>query len=144
MKYPLHDPLSLALGGLLWERRGEHLSAIRAELIIPVPMYWRRRLSRGKNNPETLAECLAKSLGIPARKRVLIRHRNTKPQTGSPTFRFQNVRGAFRVRRPQVVSGARILLIDDVLTTGATCSEAARMLKQSGAAMVAVAVVARA
>jgi len=61
-----------------------------------------------------------------------------------PTRRFRNMRGAFRVRRPNLVHGARVLLVDDVLTTGATCSEASKMLKQAGAAMVAVAVVARA
>ena len=62
----------------------------------------------------------------------------------SPIRRFENVQGAFRVRRPGAVQGARVLLVDDVLTTGATCSEAAKMLKEAGAAMVAVAVVARA
>ncbi len=145
MKRPSHDPLSLALGRLLWERRRDRLSEIRADVIVPVPMYWGRRLSRGKNNPETLAACLAKSLGVPVRRGVLVRQLNTLPQAGlTPPRRFQNVRGAFRVRRPAGIRDARILLVDDVLTTGATCSEAAKTLKQAGAAMVAVAVVARA
>ena len=54
------------------------------------------------------------------------------------------MRGAFRVRRPKAAENARVLLVDDVLTTGATCSEAAKMLKQAGAAYVVVAIVARA
>ncbi|MBU4272838.1 MAG: hypothetical protein KKA28_13340 [Planctomycetes bacterium] len=145
MKRPSHDPLSLALGQLLWERRRDHLSEIRADVIVPVPMYWRRRLQRGKNNPETLAGCLARALGVSMLRGVLVRQLNTKPQAGlSPASRFRNVRGAFRVRRPDGIRDARILLIDDVLTTGATCSEAAKTLKRAGAAMVAVAVVARA
>jgi predicted amidophosphoribosyltransferase len=70
---------------------------------------------------------------------------NTFPQAGLPlSQRFRNVEGAFRVRRPEAVKGARVLLVDDVLTTGATCSEAAKVLKEAGAAAVAVAVVARA
>jgi len=79
------------------------------------------------------------------RRSVLVRCRNTLPQASlAPSRRFENVRGAFHVRRPGAVRGARVLLVDDVLTTGATCSEAAKMLKEAGAAMVAVAVVARA
>ncbi len=77
-------------------------------------------------------------------RRVLVRHKRTKTQAElAPSLRFANVRGAFRVRRPDAVRGARVLLVDDVLTTGATCSEAARTLKRAGAAWVAVAVVAR-
>jgi len=145
MKLPAHDVLSMAFGRLLAERRRELLLGLCADVIIPIPMFWTRRLGRGKNNPEVLASCLAKPLGISARRGVLVRCRNTPPQAGlPPSQRFRNVRGAFRVRRPDVVKGARVLLVDDVLTTGATCSEAAKMLKQAGASMVAVAVVARA
>jgi ComF family protein len=145
MKRPAHDALSLAVARLLAGRRGEQLAAIGADLVVPVPMYWQRRLRRGKNNPDLLAAGLAKSLGIPLGRRVLAWRRNVELQSSlSPARRFENVRGALRVRRPGVVQGARVLLVDDVLTTGATCSEAAKMLKQAGAAMVGVAVVARA
>jgi ComF family protein len=144
MKRPAHDPLSLVMGGLLVERRRDQLAAVRANLIVPIPMFWSRRLGRGKNSPELLANCLAKALTVPMRP-ILVRRRNTLPQAGlAPSRRFENVRGAFRVRRPDAVKDARVLLVDDVLTTGATCSEAARVLKQAGAELVAVAVVARA
>ena len=107
-------------------------------------MFWTRRLRRGKNNPEILASCLAKHLGISMRRNALVRCRNTPPQAGlPPSQRFLNMRGAFRVRRPEFVKNPRVLLVDDVLTTGATCSEAAKVLKKAGAALVAVAVVAR-
>ncbi len=144
MKRPAHDALSLAMAGLLLESRQERLAAVRADLVVPIPMFWRRRLRRGKNSPELLANCLATGLQVPMRM-VLAQRRNTLPQASlSPSRRFENVRGAFRVCRPHAVGGTRVLLVDDVLTTGATCSEAAGVLKRAGAAMVAVAVVARA
>jgi ComF family protein len=145
MKRPLHDAISLAAGRLLAARCQELLAEERPSLIVPVPMFWARRLRRGGNSPEVLAGCLAKSLGAPARRGILVRCRHTSPQWGlTPEQRHENVRGAFRVRRPAAVKGARVLLVDDILTTGATCSEAAKMLKKAGAAAVAVAVVARA
>ncbi|MEN6459499.1 MAG: phosphoribosyltransferase family protein [Thermoguttaceae bacterium] len=145
MKRPAHEPLSYTLGQLLAERHGERLAEIDANLIVPIPMFWRRRLGRGVNSPEVLARCLGQSLATPVRPRLLVRCRNTAPQGHlTPARRLENVRGAFHVRRPDAVQNARILLVDDVLTTGATCGEAAKMLKKAGAAMVAVAVVARA
>ena len=122
MKRPAHDALSAAIGRLLAARRREELAAISADVIVPIPMFWRRRLRRGKNCPELLGNCLAKSLGVPTRRGVLVRLRNTVPQAGlPPSRRFENVRGAFCVRRPEAVRDARVLLVDDVLTTGATC-----------------------
>lgn len=145
MKRPFHEPLSVAMGHLLVHRRREQLLEHRADVVIPIPMFWTRRFSRGMNSPEILATCLGRPLGIPVQRDVLVRHVNTLPQAHlPPSRRFQNVRGAFRVRRPDVVKDARVLLVDDVLTTGATCSEAAKMLKQAGAVAVTVAVVARA
>jgi ComF family protein len=144
MKRPSHDALSLALGQLLAERRRQQLVEVQADMIVPIPMFWTRQLRRGKNGPELLAGCLSKSLKIPT-FRLLSRCRNTPPQSSQPpSRRFDNIRGAFAVRRPACVKNARVLLVDDVLTTGATCSEAAKMLKKAGAASVAVAVVARA
>jgi len=138
------ESLAVALGRLLAQRRGPQLAALGAELIVPIPMHWTRRLRRGINGPDILAQCLGRHLGIPVRRRVLVRRRNTMLQTQlRPRQRFHNIRGAFRARRTGSLSGARILLVDDVLTTGATCSEAAKVLKQAGAAMVAVAVLAR-
>lgn len=145
MKRPAHGSLSVAMGRLLAERRRERLVELRADVVIPIPMFWARRFGRGTNNPDVLAACLADTLQIPVDRRVLVRHRNTLPQAElPPSRRFQNVRGAFRVRRPAALKDARVLLVDDVLTSGATSSEAAKMLKQAGAAWVGVAVIARA
>ena len=145
MKRNSHESLSAAMGRLLTLRRMDRLTSLKADLIVPVPMFWTRRLRRGTNSPEILAASLGRCLRVPARRRVLIRRRNTLPQADlRPKDRFRNVRGAFRVRSAGRLDGRRVLLVDDILTTGATCSEAAGMLKQAGASMVAAVVVARA
>ena len=140
------EALSLTVGRLLAQRLGDKLAKFRADAVLPIPMHWAKRLLRGVNSPELLADCLGRKLGVPV-VRSLVRCRYTGPQKDLlPRERFRNVRGAFRLRRSdrQRWQGSRLLLVDDILTTGATCSEAARLLKQAGAAAVAVAVVARA
>jgi len=145
MKRPHEAPLSRVVGELLWECRAEAIRSFRAELVVPVPMYWRRRLRRGVNSPPILGRCLARSLGIPLRTGCLVRRRNTLPQADlSPMQRLRNVRGAFVAGRGKHVAEKRILLVDDILTTGATCSEAARALKRAGASAVFAVVVGRA
>jgi competence protein ComFC len=145
MKHPRQEALSLAMGRLLGEKRFSELSALAAEVIVPIPMYWFRRLRRGTNSAELLACELGKKMGLPVIGRLLVRTRNTLPQVGlPPSRRFHNMKGAFHVRSKAGLNGTRILLVDDVLTTGATCSEAAGALKKAGASMVAVAVAARA
>ena len=140
------EALSLTVGRLLAQRLGEKLDKFRADAVLPIPIHWAKRLFRGVNSPELLAGCLARKLGVPV-VRTLVRCRYTGPQKDLlPRERFRNVRGAFRLRRSdrRRWQDSRLLLVDDILTTGATCSEAARLLKQAGAAAVAVAVVARA
>jgi len=145
MKTGSSEPLSAALARLYNHTRGEQIASLRPDLVMPVPMFWRRRLVRGTNSPEILADCLARHLRVPLALGVLFRHRNTLLQTNlPPTRRFPNVRGAFRLRTTYPLDGARVVLVDDILTTGATCSEAARVLKRAGASMVAVAALARA
>ena len=142
-----HESISLALGYLLARRRERELLDFRPDLVVPIPMHWTRRFHRGVNSPELLAGCLGKRLRVPVVAGLLVRTRNTLPQKDlSPPDRFRNVRGAFRVRRRQRgrVRDSRVLLVDDILTTGATCSEAAAVLKDSGATVVAAAVLARA
>jgi ComF family protein len=108
-------------------------------------MHWWRRLGRGFNSPDVLAQVLARALRVPWSPELLTRRRNTLPQMRlAPKMRFQNLRGALRLRADGAIAGRRVLLVDDILTTGATCSEAARVLKQAHAAWVGVAVLARA
>jgi ComF family protein len=145
MKRPQGELLARSLGRLLFRQNRQRLGEFNPDAVVPVPMHWLRRFGRGVNNPEHFGISLSKELGIPLCRGVLRRIRNTPPQSGLlPKDRVKNVRGAFRVRRGHRLQGRRILLVDDVLTTGATCSEAARVLKEAGAGFVAVAVVARA
>jgi ComF family protein len=116
----------------------------RFDAIVPMPMHWRRRWERGFNQAELLARGIARRTGIPLRKAVR-RQRATPPQAGlSSARRRLNMAGAFRVPRADSVQGRRILLIDDVMTTGASAGACAQALKRAGAAYVAVLTVARA
>lgn len=115
------------------------------DLVVPVPLHPARERTRGFNQSVLLAKPLARRLGLPCLPRVLRRQRPTRPQvdlTGS--LRRQNVRGAFDVASPTAVWERRVLLVDDVLTTGATVSECAQTLLRAGASAVGVVTVARA
>jgi len=115
------------------------------DLLTSVPLHWGRRLRRGFDQADLLSQRLNRFLQIPLSERNLRRIRATASQTGlSESKRRENVRGAFKVRRPDEVKGKRVLLVDDVMTTGATVSECARTLLRAGAKEVSVLVVARA
>lgn len=104
------------------------------DLIIPVPMYKRKQLNRGYNQAEVLAAQIAEVLQLPVNVSAVKRLRNTKSQTYlDPGKRFGNVKGAFRVEAVDAIKGKTILLVDDIVTTGATLTECSRILKQSGA-----------
>ena len=96
MKHPQHENLALAMGRLLGQRRFSELAELEADMIVPVPMYWKRRLRRGTNSAELLARCLGRKLELPVRRRLLVRCKNTKPQSElSAKKRFSNMRGRF-------------------------------------------------
>jgi len=144
IKRPNERALAVALGDVLSETFAAQLSP-SPEVVIPVPMHWTRRAWRGTNSPHTIATCLASRLGIPLATHLLVRSRRTAPQaTLSPNKRRANVRGAFRVRAHRDLPGARVLLVDDIMTTGATLNEAAKVLAKAGAGEITVAVLARA
>lgn len=143
-KHAAEIPLAAALGEQLYDHAGDLMGIWRVDRVVAMPMHWTRRLIRGVNGPQIVAERIARRLGV-GEVSLLVRGRNTPPQASlPPSTRQANVRGAFRVRRPKKVLGARILLVDDVMTTGATCREAATTLLKAGAAAVFVAVLARA
>jgi len=135
------QPLARPLGAYLLRSlpRDEAFDAI-----VPVPLHWWRRWNRGFNQSELLARALSRSTGIPVRD-ALRRTRPTASQAGlSNTARRRNMVQAFRCRREIAVRGKRILLVDDVMTTGSTATACARALKGAGATRVAVLTVARA
>lgn len=138
------EPVAQGLAELLFEHRRPDLNAAAPDLVIAVPMHWRRRWQRRTNSAEMIAAALAARLAVPVRFHRLRRIRSTPPQTSVPgSERFTNVRRAFRARRRPRLDARHVLLVDDVLTTGATCSEAARALREAGAERISVAVLAR-
>ena len=130
--------------GLLW---GEHsrsrLLQSNPQIIVPVPLHWRRRWERGFNQSESVARGLSVALKLPLSCWAVRRVRATLSQTTqTPAERRKNVVGAFRSGGFATVKNLRILLIDDVLTTGATSEAVTQALLAAGAARVDVAVLA--
>jgi predicted amidophosphoribosyltransferase len=129
---------------LLWECEAEALQEIRADVIIPVPQHWIRRIYRPHHAAETLAAAWATRLQVPLATHILRKRRWTGPQARlSPSERRVNLRNAFGLASSAGLAGAVVLLADDVMTTGTTAHETAKVLTQAGAARVVVAVVAR-
>jgi ComF family protein len=154
LKFRRRERLARKLGALLAEVWQKHQAIHPAEnlLLVPVPLHSSRERERGFNQSWLLAQALLRSLPAvaPAKRprlerRVLLRTRATTAQTGlSLSARRENVRGGFQVRRPDRVRGRNIVLVDDVMTTGATLSACAAALKAAGAAHVSALAVARA
>jgi len=115
----------------------------RFDLVIAMPMHWRKRWERGFNQAALLAQPLAKHYGLKLATN-LRRKRYTKSQAGlTEAQRQQNLKNSFCVRRAGQIAGKRVLLVDDVLTTGATLRAAASALKSAGAAHVSALTLAR-
>jgi len=142
-KYNGLRPLSKPLGACLaktWER----LDAASLDLVLPVPLHRNRERQRGFNQSALLAASAGKILGIRLGGKDCVRVRDTPPQTGlRGAERRKNVKGAFAVPYPERIRGLRVLLVDDVITTGATADACARALQHAGAGGVWVLTLAR-
>ena len=144
MKNQRAEAVAMQLGKLL----GYQLIAdglVNFDRVVAVPTHWWRRLKRGFCAAQLIADSVSDLIGVRISNNIVRTVRPTKKQgTLSTQGRFANVRGAFEVNpREKKLRGLKIILIDDVLTSGATTSEVARILKRAGAAEVYVAVVAR-
>jgi ComF family protein len=107
------------------------------DYLIPIPLHSARLRERGYNQSLLIAEHLCEHTQIPILPNSLVRAKNTRNQASlNGKDRWTNIRGAFKIKHPSIVMDQSILLIDDLMTTGATISEASRILKESGAQKV--------
>jgi ComF family protein len=143
LKYRGRLAPSRVLGTLLGESIAARHRPPDVDLLLPVPLHPNRLVQRGFNQSLEIARWTARYLGLALATRCLRRRRDTRPQVGlSVTRRKANLRGAFGVAHG--LSGRRVAVIDDVLTTGSTVGEIARTLRRAGVAAVEVWCVARA
>jgi ComF family protein len=154
LKFRRRERLGRRLGALLTHPWGKLGGLVDGEpfLIVPVPLFHLRERERGYNQARLLAEGLKHDLDrtLAAKKMkidpgLLVRKRATLPQAGLKLqARKENVRNAFEVVKPELVAGRQVILVDDVMTTGATLSACAAVLKKRGAARVYALAMARA
>lgn len=143
-KNPAGALLGRALTDLLVEVKGTALAASPIDAVVPVPEHWLKRLVRPQYAAETIACELSRRLKVRLATGILAKQRWTPKQArSSAAKRRQQQRGAFGTSKRISLRGQTVLLVDDILTTGATADEAARMLKRAGAKRVVVAVLAR-
>lgn len=142
LKFHGRTPAARPLAALLADAVAA--AGVPGDLVVPVPLSARRQRARGHNQADELARALARVTGVERDPAALVRRRDTRPQSGLPRARrAANPRGAFRARRRRV-AGRCVLLVDDVLTSGATAGACARALRRAGAARVVLAAACRA
>jgi ComF family protein len=136
--------LAEPLGDLVAELGLSALPGATPDLLLPVPLHRRRERERGYNQALLLSRRLERAWGVPVAADVLVRRGATAPQADlDAPARRRNVRGAFAVTNPETILGRHVVLVDDVLTTGATAGECARCLLRAGASTVGVLTIAR-
>lgn len=128
---------AFALGKALADKIKSDFPAFSADIIIPVPMLKTDKFKRGYNQSELLSAEISYRLKIPYNKKIIIKNRKTSPQKSlSQKERMTNLKGAFSIIAPELICGKRIIIIDDVCTTGSTLSEISKLLKNNGASEI--------
>lgn len=130
-EFELASPIGLFMASRLKDMRWD------MDFILPVPLHQERLKARGFNQSYLLAQTIGREFGMDVRDGILIRQRHTESQVNfSRLERIHNVRDAFKVKDDIKLSGKRILIVDDIMTTGATLDECSRVLKINGASKV--------
>jgi ComF family protein len=143
-KYRAHPSLAKPLAGLLFSVYQSNVEGLSADLVIPVPMHKSRQRERGFNQACELSKYFGKLAHIPLQSGLLMRIKPTRVQAGlSRRERRLNLVGSFQVSSRERIKDKRVMLIDDVFTTGATVNECAKLLRQNGAQRVNVLTLAR-
>lgn len=133
-KYDKKIPLGKRLAQSLGQIVAQDEDFASCDLVIPVPLHRARHRERGFNQSEVLAEGVSQAINLPLVKDILKRKKNTKDQTYlNAQQRTENVRDAFMVIQPERINERDVILVDDVITTGATLNECTRMLQKAGA-----------
>jgi predicted amidophosphoribosyltransferase len=143
-KQPGSGPLVASLARWLFFKQSDSLREFAPNIIVPIPAHWTERCWRPHFPATTVGRELASLLSIPLRVDLLGKRCRTVPQSSlSPAQRRANLKQAFRIRGLADLQGARVLLVDDVLTTGTTAARASEQLLRAGAVEILVAVLAR-
>ena len=138
------EPLAAAMADLVWECESESLLKAGIDVVVPIPRHWLRRIRHPHHPATTLGAVWAARLKVPLAPHILRKCRWTRPQVSlNPSERRVNLRNAFQAASSAGLSGATVLLADDVMTTGTTAHETAKVLRQAGAARVVAVVVSR-
>ncbi|TPE45639.1 ComF family protein [Pontibacter mangrovi] len=145
LKYKGAKELGEHLGQRYGSLLSDHQYNQQFDLIVPVPLHKNKLRRRGYNQAEHFAIGLSQSMEVPYNGKAILRNTHTSTQTRKSRLdRWQNVEQVFEVARPELVLGKHVLLVDDVLTTGATLEACARALLAAGASEVSIATIAAA
>lgn len=143
LKYNGKTDVGIILGDLLGERLKNSSIYQGIDFIIPVPLHQKKLRLRGYNQSTFIAEGVANKLAIPFSEKILIRTISTESQTKKSRYnRYENMKAVFRIDKPEHIIDKHILLVDDVITTGATLEACANTLFENGAAKVSIAALA--
>ena len=144
MKHSGEHSLATAVGQIVGQRLAKEQILSKVDIVTYMPMHWLRRMKRGINSAELIAESASSELELPLRSLLRIRRKTEKQSMLTPPQRKHNVQDAFAASKRVRLSGQHVMIVDDTLTTGATANEAAKTLRSMGAGKITVVVLGRA